>query len=100
MVYRIFKAIEENPIKNDFVFTSKKYLEILKIKTNFEEIATMSKNELRKLLKENTKYEALVYLKSQQMGQEKIKNIIDKKLKMQDYLAEGDRNSLVSKVNL
>ena len=98
MVYKILKAIEENPIKNDFVFTSKKYLEILKTKTNFEEIATMSKNELRKMLKKKTKYEALVYLKSQQMGQEKIKNIIYKELKMQNYLAEGDRNLLVSKV--
>ena len=32
------------------------------------------------------------------MVQQKIKNIIYKELKMQDYLAEGDRNSLVSKV--
>ena len=43
-------------------------------------------------------YEAFVYLKSQQMVQEKIKNIFYKELKMQDYLAEGDRNLLVSKV--
>ena len=98
MVYKIFKAIEESPIKNDFVYTCKKYIEILRIERNFEEIATMSKNELRQMLKEKTKYEALVYLKNQQMGQEKIKNIIYKKLKMQDYLAEGDRNLLVSKV--
>ena len=32
------------------------------------------------------------------MGQEKIRNIIYKELKMQNYLAEGDRNLLVSKV--
>ena len=98
MVYKIFKAIEENPIKNDFVNTCKKYLDILKIKTNFEGIAKMSKIKLKKILREKTNYEALVYLKSQQMVQEKIKNIIYKELKMQDYLAEGDRNSLVSKV--
>ena len=33
-----------------------------------------------------------------QIVHEKIKNIFYKELKMQDYLAEGDRNSLVSKV--
>ena len=98
MVYKIFKAIEENPIKNDFVNTCKKYLDILKIKTNFEGIAKMSKIKLKKILREKTNYEAFVYLKSQQMVQEKIKNILYKELKMQDYLAEGDRNLLVSKV--
>ena len=51
MVYKIFKAIEENPIKNDFVNTCKKYLEILKIKTGFEEIATISKIKLKQILR-------------------------------------------------
>ena len=66
--------MEDNPIKNDLVFTCKKYLEILKIKTNFEEIGKMSKFTLKQILREKTKFEALVYLKSQQMVQEKIKN--------------------------
>ena len=97
MVYKIFKAMEDNPIKNDFVYTCKKYLEILKINTNFEEIGKMSKFTLKQILREKTKFEALVYLKSQQMVQEKIKNIVYRDLKMQDYLFEGDRNLLVSK---
>ena len=97
-MYKIFKAIEENPIKNDFVNTCKKYLGILKMNTTFEEIAEMSKFKFTQILKEKTKYEAFMFLKSQQSKQEKIKNIVYKELKMQDYLAEGDRNIVTSKI--
>ena len=58
----------------------------------------MSKLQLRKLLCEKIRYEALEYLKTQQVKQEKIKNIVYSELKMQDYLREGDRNTAVSKV--
>ena len=98
MMYRIFKAIEENPVKNDFVFTCKKYLETLKMNTTFEQLENLSKFQFKKILKERIQQEALVYLKIQQMKQEKIKNIGYNQLKMQDYLAEGDRNILVSKM--
>ena len=79
MIYRILKAIEENPIKNDFVFTCKKYLEKLKMNVTFDELEKMSKLQLRRMLKERIKSEALVYLKNQQIKQEKKKifNIIN-----------------------
>ena len=98
MIYNVLKAIEENPVKNDFVLTCKKYLEKLKMTLTFEEIEKMSKFQLRKVLREKIKDEALVFLKSQQMKQEKIKNIEYKELKMQDYLAQGDRNISISKI--
>ena len=58
----------------------------------------MSKFKFTQILKEKTKYEAFMFLKSQQSKQEKIQNIVYKELKMQDYLAEGDRNIVTSKV--
>ena len=97
MIYKILKAIEENPVKNDFVFTCKKYLEKLKMNESFDELERMSKIELKKILKERIRFEALVYLKNQQIKQEKIKYIQYNQLKMQDYLVEGDRNIKVSK---
>ena len=97
MIYRIFKAIEENPVKNDFVFTCKRYLEVLKIDSTFEQLENMSKTKLRKILKENIRNEAFMYLKNQQLKQEKIKDIKYTQLKMQDYLAESDRSILVTK---
>ena len=98
MMYKIFKALEDNPMKNDFVNTCKKYLGILKLDMTFEEIEKLSKFKFTQILKEKMKYEAFIFLKSQQMKQEKIKNIVYKEFKMQDYLAEGDRNVVISKI--
>ena len=84
MVYSVLKAIEENPLKNDFVFTCKKYLENLKMKLSFKDIEKMSKLQLKRILQEKIKYEALEYLKNQQVKQEKIKNLEFLDLKMQD----------------
>ena len=70
---------------------------MLKMNTTFEELENMSKLKLKKILKDKIRNEAFVYLTNQQIKQEKIKNIKYTQLKMQDYLAEGDRNILVSK---
>ena len=51
-----------------------------------------------KLLKEKIRSEALIFLKDQQLKQEKIKHIEYKELKMQDYLSEGDRKIAISKI--
>ena len=98
MVYNILKVTNENPTKNDFVYTCRKYMEILKINVTFEELEKMSKIQLRNILHKKIKYEALMYLKNQQLKQEKIRNVVYSELKMQDYLQEGDRNTAVSKV--
>ena len=58
----------------------------------------MSKLHLKKILKEKIRNKAFIYLRNQQTKQEKIKNIEYKELKMQDYLADGDRKISVSKV--
>ena len=73
-------------------------METLKLKLSFEDIEKMSKFQLRRILKEKMKNEAFEFLKSQQLKQEKIKDIKYKELKIQDYLADGDRNTSISKV--
>ena len=98
MIYKILRAIEENPIKNDFVNKCKKYLELLKINITLDKIKNMTKLQLKKILKEKIQNEAFMYLRNQQAKQEKIKDIQYKELKMQDYLADGDRKISVSKV--
>ena len=62
MIFQVFKATEESSVKNDFVFTCKKYLETLNISPAFEEIENMSKFSFNKLLKEKVKVEAFSYL--------------------------------------
>ena len=92
MMFQVFNATCENSVKNDFVFTCKKYLETLKIKLTYEEIENMSKFSFNKMLKEKIKIAAFCYLKCEQSKQEKIKDITYSKLEMQEYLADGDRN--------
>ena len=97
-MFQVFKATNENSVKNDFVHTFKKYLEKLSINLSFEEIKNMSDFKFKKLLKEKMKISAFEYLKVQQNKQEKIRKIKYEKLEMQEYLAEGDRNNNVSKI--
>ena len=50
MVYKVFEATCENPIKNDFVVTCEKYLKTLDIKLSFSEIAQMGNWKLKNLV--------------------------------------------------
>ena len=53
-------------MKNDFVYSCKKYLEKLNINMSFEEVKNMSDFRFKKLLKEKMKSAAFEYLKRQQ----------------------------------
>ena len=72
MMHKVFKAILENPLKNDFVRTCQKYLEKLDIKSSFEEIEKMSKLSFKKLVKENTKKAAFKYLIEEKTNNQKL----------------------------
>ena len=98
MMYQILKVTSESSVKNDFVYTCKKYLKTLNLNLSFEEIEKMSKFSFKKLLKAKIKSAAFSYLKEQKNKQEKIKDILYSKLEMQEYLADGDRNINVSKI--
>ena len=98
MISQVLKATQENPLKNDFVFTCKKYMKILGIEFSFEEIEKMSKASFKKVLKEKTRQAAYRYLIGQKSKQSKISDIKYSKLEMQSYLAEGDRDARLSKL--
>ena len=98
MIFNVLKVTSENFVKNDFVFTCKKYLETLNINLTFDEIAKMSKFNFNKILKERMRIVAFSYLENQQSKQEKIKEIKYSKLEIQEYLIHGDRNPKVSKL--
>ena len=54
MIYKILKVTTESSVKNDFVYTCKKYLKTLNLEITFEEIEKMSKFSFKKLLKDKT----------------------------------------------
>ena len=98
MIYQVFKATLENPVKKDFVSTGQTYMKSLDINLSFEEIEKMSKYSFKKVLKEKTTCAAFKYLTRQKISQKKICDINYLKLEMQPYLADGDRNTKLSKL--
>ena len=99
MIYKILKETSENPTKNDFVYTCKKYLKTLDLDLSFEEIEKMTKFSFKKLLKVKTISAAFAYLEEQKKKQKKIKDTVNySKLEMQEYLVDGDRDNNIAKV--
>ena len=97
MVYQVFKTTCENSTKNDFVKTCQKYLTTLEINLTFDDIQNMSKWKFKKLVKEKTEIAALKYLTTEKNKQTKIKHINYKKLELQKYLMDGNKNIDTSK---
>ena len=78
MMYQVFKAICDNPIKNDFVKISRKQV--------YEDCQT------------KTMEAAFNYLIVEKNKQTKICNIEYRQLNMQEYLLEGNKNIQISKL--
>ena len=103
MIYKVFEATCTDPVKNDFVQTCKKYLEVLNLNLSFVEIGKMSKWKLKKLVKDHIKVAAFNYLikeknKPGKNGkQSKIACIEYEKLEIQEYLYERNENTKTSK---
>ena len=90
MIYQVFIATWENPIKNDFVKSCEKYLSVLDIKLSFKEIELMSKWSLKKIVKSKVEAAGLKYLLDEKSKQSKISHIKYEKLEIQGYLVGGN----------
>ena len=91
MLFKVFKATCENPVKNDFVKTCSKYLDLLEIKLSFADITMMSQNKFKQLVKQKTEVVGFNYLIKEKNKQSKIANLKYSSLKMQEYLLEGNK---------
>ena len=104
MIYQVFQATSENPIKNDFVNLCKKYLQILKIELSFTEIEYLSKYKFKKIVKEKVTTAAFDYLMREKLTQTKICNTIMKSLKWKNTswmeIKTLEHQSLYSKQDL
>ena len=103
MIHQVLEATKQNPIKNEFVQTCKKYLQVLNINMSFEEIAKLTKYQFKKIVKEKTTIAAFKYLiekkdKPDKNGKMKRKSCIYyEKLELQHYLLDGNKNINISK---
>ena len=65
MIYQVLKTMWENPIRNNFVKTCKKYLDVLDISLSIQEIEDMSVWSFKKLVKEKNEIAGFKYLISE-----------------------------------
>ena len=75
MVYKVFKATSENPVKNDFVKTCLNYLESLDIKMSFEDIGKMSNSKFKQIVKQKTEEAGFKYLIKEKMKQKNYNSL-------------------------
>ena len=97
MVYKVFEATRENPLKKEFVQTCERYLKTLNLKLTFSEIEQMGNWKFKNLLKEQVKLAAFNYLIAQQKKQTKLLDIRYKSFEMQEYLLGGNTHINVSR---
>ena len=74
MLYRVFKAQWDNPVKDDWTLEVKKNLEELNIHLSLEEIQEKSANSFKSLIKTKAKEFALDYLLNLSERHEKMEN--------------------------
>ena len=98
MMFKVFEATCENPVKKDFVKTCRKYLELLNINLSFDNITEMTKHKFKQMVKNSVSEAAFKYLLEEKGKQSKIANLEYSKLEIQEYLVVGNKNTEISKL--
>ena len=98
LLKNFFEAQCEQPTRGDWVSTVKQDLAVLDIKTSFEEIANISKEAFKKLVKDKVQKAALDYLKNLQLSHSKSSDLCYDDLSLQGYLKSGT-NKMTIKEN-
>ena len=99
LLKNFFEAQCEQPTRGDWVSTVKQDLAVLDIKTSFEEIANISKEAFKKLVKDKVQKAALDYLTNLQLSHSKSSNLCYDDLSLQGYLKSG-KNKMTIKEKL
>ena len=84
----IFYAEHQNPIKGDWANQVAKDLIEMEIKLSYEEMKELSKESLKKTLKEVTKIKAFEWLMNEKEKLSKVKDIKFDELNLQEYLSQ------------
>jgi hypothetical protein len=74
------------------------HIVIYNIKLTFEEISEVSSNRFKNIVKQKTEEAGFNHLLKEKNKQEKIVDIEYKKLEIQEYLKDGNRNTRRSKI--
>ena len=99
MLSKFFKAMSENPSKDDWSEQVKVDLEDLGIREDLSKIEVTSKASFKKTVKSKIYEYALDQLNMEKFSHSKMDNVVYPELKMQDYLLSEDI-STAEKINL
>ena len=102
LIYKVFQAILENPVKNDWVSSAKKTIEEFNLNMTFSEIKHIDTKKFKYIVRQKSFQKSFEYLKMEQMKHSKSKHFIFEKFEIQDYLlpdiniSNEDRKFLIS----
>ena len=91
MLSKVFRVLQADSRKGDFVDLSSRDKTELDIVMTDEEIEAMSKLQWKQLIKQKTKFAAFIYLYEENQSKEKTRDINFDKLKISLYLKENER---------
>ena len=91
-IYKIYCKQKQDPLKGDWFSLLQKDLEFIGVELDDKEIASTSKSEYKQKIKNLVIKAAFDYMRKEQKGLAKIKDIRYDSLKTQDYLKSQDFN--------
>ena len=87
MLYKLFKAQEENPLQGDFVNLVKDDFKLIDVPYDENRIKSMSKKQFKIFVKKKIREAAFKYLMFAKEDKSKIKDLKYRKLESQKYLS-------------
>ena len=86
LLYKVFEALKNHPIKNDWLNCAKETLKQFEIYLTIKEIQEMKSTQFKSLVKKQATQAAFKYLQQKQENGKKGKTIVYKQIQMADYL--------------
>ena len=86
LLFKVFKALENNPVKNDWISGARECLDKFDIHMSFQEIKLMKTTQYKNIVKKQANKAAFRYLLQKQEGGKKGKFIKYDSIQMADYL--------------
>ena len=100
LLYKVYKALENHPTKNDWLCGALKCLETFEMNLTMEEIKVMKSNKYKHTVKVQAQKAALKYLLNKQVNGKKGKFISFTNIQMADYLSPECQLSVQNKTDM
>ena len=100
ILYKVFEALKNHPIKNDWLNCAKETLKQFEIYLTIKEIQEMKCTHFKSLVKKQATKAAFKYLQQKQENGKKGKTIVYEQIQMADYLLPECTLSVSDKIDM